>query len=146
MLDRRGLILSAAALWMGPAAAAELLELERLYGPPDMAAGPGPVFSDLARAHDGRRVRFRGFMAPPLMAESRFVVLATVPMSVCPFCDTDSEWPNDILAVFAKRVVEVVPFYEKVEADGVLRLGSHTDADTGFVSMVRLEDAVFSRA
>lgn len=135
MLTRRSFASAAlAAALARPARAAELLELEALYG-------IDAFFSDVALAHDGRRVRFRGFMSPPLVAESRFYVLSTIPMSVCPFCDTESEWPNDILAVYAKRVVEFVPFYKAIEAEGVLRLGAFEDPETGFVSMVRLEDA-----
>lgn len=144
MIDRRTVLATAVAAAMTrPAAAAELLAMDRLYGPEEERTGPGPVFSALARAHEGRRVRFRGFMAPPLVAESRFFVLTETPMSVCPFCDTESEWPNNIVSVFAKRVVQVAPFYEPIEAEGVLRLDPHTDAETGFLSLVRIEDAVY---
>ncbi|MFN3616092.1 MAG: hypothetical protein ACK4WC_16250 [Rubrimonas sp.] len=147
MIDRRaalaGLAAAATAGW--PLRAAELLEMERLYGPEEDRTGPGPIFSDLARRNDGRRVRFRGFMAPPLIAETNFFVLADIPMAICPFCDTESEWPNNIVSVFAKRVVEVTPFHAPIEVEGVLRLGPHLHEPTGFLSLVRLDDATLAR-
>ncbi len=84
-------------------------------------------------------------MAPPLKAETRFFVLTARPMSVCPFCETEAEWPEDILAVYAKRVVRVIPFNVGIMTTGQLELGSYTDPDTGFVSRVRLADAVYER-
>lgn len=127
----------------GQAYARPLLELDRLYGPEEERSGPGVIFSDLARDHDGKRVLFRGYIAPQLIAESTFFVLADIPMSVCPFCETEAEWPNNIIAIYAKRVIDAPPFWHEVEVDGVLRLGAFDDPDTGFLSMIRLEDAVF---
>lgn len=148
MIDRRAAIggMIAAALAGSPLRAADLLQMDRLYGPEEDRTGPGPIFSDLAVDNDGRRVRFRGYMAPPLIAETNFFVLADMPMAICPFCDTESEWPNNIVSVFGKRVVEVVPFYKPIEVDGVLRLGAHLHEMTGFLSMVRVEDASFRLA
>lgn len=145
MFDRRTLILSAAALaTAAPLRAEEPLAIDALYGPEEDRTGPGPIFSDAARRFDGRPTLFTGFMAPPLLAETNFFLLCEVPMSVCPFCDTSSEWPNSLLSVFAKRRVDVVPFYQRIEVEGVLRLGEHLHEQTGFLSMARLEDAVFS--
>jgi hypothetical protein len=62
-------------------------------------------------------------------------------MAVCPFCETEAEWPSDILAVYTKRVVDVVPFNVKIETAGILQLGAYRDPDTGFLSMVRLTGA-----
>lgn len=104
------------------------------------------TFSALARELGDTRVRVAGFMAPPLKAESRFFVLTKRPMSVCPFCETEADWPPDILAIYTKRVIEAVPFNVAIETTGVLRLGGHTDSETGFVSRVRLEDASYARA
>ena len=101
-------------------------------------------FSDMALAHDGARVTFTGFMAPPLKAESRFFVLTKQPMSVCPFCETEAEWPDDIVAVYAKRTVKVIPFNVRIEVTGRLELGSFRDAETGFVSKVRIADAIYA--
>lgn len=101
-------------------------------------------FSDLARSLEGQRITVQGFMAPPLKADSSFFVLTKKPLAVCPFCETDAEWPDDILAIYTKRRVKVIPFSVKIETTGVLELGSFKDAETGFVSRVRLSDATYS--
>jgi len=64
-------------------------------------------------------------------------------MAVCPFCETEADWPADILAVYTKRTVNVVPFNRRIESRGILELGPYRDPDTGFLSMVRLNDAVY---
>lgn len=109
----------------------------------DLYQRRGNDLSDLAGELEGQRIRVEGFMAPPLKAESRFFVLTRRPMAVCPFCETAAEWPNDILAVYTKRLVDVMPFNIKIEAEGVLELGEYRDPDTGFVSLVRLSDSTF---
>lgn len=103
-------------------------------------------FTDFAREQEGKRVAIEGFMAPPLKAESQFYVLTNRPMAVCPFCSSEAEWPNDILAVYAKRVVDVVPFNVMIVTRGVLELGTYTDPELGFVSRVRITDATQGRA
>ncbi len=102
-------------------------------------------FTPLARRLAGQRISTLGYMAPPLKAESTFFVLTLRPMAVCPFCETEAQWPDDILAVYTRRMVEVEPFNASIEVTGLLALGAHTDPDTGFVSRVRLENAVYER-
>lgn len=137
MIDRRALLL--AALSAPLASRAEgALRLRDLYNK-DLS------FSDRALALEGTRITVAGYMAPPLRAESQFFVLTLRPMAVCPFCDTEADWPDDILAVHTKRIVDVQPFNAPIEASGDLRLGAYTDPDTGFLSRVRLEDAVYRR-
>jgi hypothetical protein len=102
-------------------------------------------FSDYALSFEGQRIAVTGFMAPPLKAESKFFVLTKKPMAVCPFCEKEADWPDDILAIYAKRVVDVTPFNVRILVKGRLELGPMTDKDTGFVSRVRLTDAVFAR-
>lgn len=102
--------------------------------------------SDLALARDGKRLVVEGFMAPPLQANSNFFVQTKMPMSVCPFCETETEWPDDILAVYTRRIYDVEPFNVKLVTAGRLELGSYRDPDTGFLSLVRLEEATFERA
>jgi hypothetical protein len=102
-------------------------------------------FSDYALAAEGQRVSIVGFMAPPLKAESSFFVLTNRPMAVCPFCETEADWPDDILAVYTKRIFEVVPFNVPIVTRGELALGTHSDPETGFVSRVRIVDASFAR-
>lgn len=101
------------------------------------------TMSDLALARQGERVTFEGYMAPPLKAESSFFVLTKRPMAVCPFCETEAEWPDDILAVYTKRIVDVVPFNVPIEVRGVLEIGGLKDPETGFYSKVRLTEATY---
>ena len=100
-------------------------------------------FSDLATSLDGQRIDVTGFMAPPLKADSEFFVLTKRPMSVCPFCDTAAEWPDDILAIYTKRRIRIMPFNVKIDTRGILELGEFTDPKTGFVSLVRLVDSIY---
>lgn len=143
MLTRRTFLATALAspvvapMMMRPARAAQdPLKLRFLY---DRQA-----ISELAKTSEGTRIAVEGYMAPPLKAESRFFVLTRRPMSVCPFCETEAEWPNDILAVYTKRIVDVVPYNVKIVTSGVLELGAYRDPETGFVSMVRLVDASYA--
>lgn len=89
----------------------------------------------------------RGFLAPPLKPESRFFVLSAQPVSVCPFCQSDADWPQDIIVVYPRG--GSAPTFrsaaDPVEVSGVLELGSRTDGETGFVSQVRLVDASVRR-
>ncbi|MEM1361921.1 MAG: hypothetical protein AAGF94_09435 [Pseudomonadota bacterium] len=101
-------------------------------------------FSNLAQELEGARIRVHGFMAPPLKADARFFVLTKMPMSVCPFCESAAEWPEDILAVYTKRAVDVIPFNVKIETAGILELGEFLDPQTGFLSLVRLADATYA--
>lgn len=121
-----------------PALAQETIKLRELYNK-DLS------YSDYAKAMEGKRIAVAGFMAPPLKAESNFFVLTRRPMAVCPFCETEAEWPDDILAIYTKRIVEVISFNTKIITTGVLTLGSYTDPDTGFLSRVRLIDASYER-
>lgn len=132
-----GSSLAAATALLGhDAFAQDAVRMRELYN-------PDGSFSSYATERDGQRVVLEGFMAPPLKAESVFFVLTKIPMSVCPFCETEAEWPEDILAVYTRRVVDVVPFNRKITASGVLELGSHRDEETGFLSLVRLMDASY---
>ena len=106
----------------------------------------GGGLSDLALAHDGKTVRVEGFMAPPLKANSNFFVLTKQPMAVCPFCETEADWPDDIMAVYTRRKFRVVAFNRKIVTSGILSLGAYKDPDTGFLSMVRIEQAHFEMA
>lgn len=137
MIDRRAFLAAGAALLVpaAPARAAPI-RVRELYD-------RDRSLSDLAERSLGSRIDVRGFMAPPLRAESDFFVLTKMPMSVCPFCETAAEWPDDILAVYTKRTVDVVPFNVGIVVSGVLEFGEYRDPHTGFVSMVRLMDATY---
>lgn len=145
ILSRRRLLLSlpalaAATILPQPVRAQDVpIRLRELYNR-DMS------FSDLALSHEGDRITIAGFMAPPLKAESTFFVLTKMPMAVCPFCEPGMPWPDDILAIYAKRVVNVIPFNVPIESTGVLELGDYVDPELGFYSKVRLTDATYARA
>lgn len=134
-----GAMITAPFVATGAVAAEPQVRLRDLYEK-DMS------FTPFARDHQGQRVAIEGFMAPPLKADSNFYVLTNIPMAVCPFCSSEAEWPNDILAVYAQRVVNVIPFNVRIVTRGTLELGTYTDPELGFVSRVRLVDAVQERA
>ena len=102
-------------------------------------------FSPEARALDGQIVELDGFMAPPLKAESSFFVLTKMPMAVCPFCESEADWPNDIVSIYSSDIITVAPFNVPIRVAGTLRLGVFRDEELGFVSKVRLTDATFWR-
>lgn len=104
------------------------------------------VFSSLAESLNGTVVEMTGFMAPPLKAESKFFVLTRMPMSVCPFCESEADWPSDIVVVYTEDVISIVAFNRPIRVSGRLELGVYKDAEMGFVSRVRIVDADFATA
>ena len=104
------------------------------------------TFSDYAKEREGERIAVEGFMAPPLKAESSFFVLTKMPMSVCPFCDDAADWPRDIVSIYARDTVTVTSFNVPIEVEGMLKIGTYTDEELGFVSRVRVVDAAHWRA
>ena len=124
------------------AAGAELLSFATLY---QSVGVLGIKYSDRALALRGQPVRLRGFMAPPLKPESKFFVLTREPVSVCPFCASDAQWPVDIVVVYLKGALAPVDFAQRIEVEGRLEIGSWTDPQSGFVSQVRIVDAVLSK-
>jgi len=137
-MDRRIFLSGAIALCAAPALSRESVRLRDLYNK-DLS------FTDYALANEGLEVEISGFMAPPLKAESDFFVLTTRPMAICPFCDSEADWPNDILAVYAGDIVTIVPFNVSIIVRGKLELGTYRDAQFGFVSRVRLRNASYYR-
>jgi len=103
----------------------------------------GLKFADRTLALKGQIVRLRGYMAPPLKPESNFFVLTREPVAICPFCSSDGEWPVDIVVVYASKTVIPTNFSERIEVEGALEVGSFIDPKTGFVSQLRIRDAVF---
>ncbi|MDX3809357.1 MAG: hypothetical protein QHC89_23620, partial [Bosea sp. (in: a-proteobacteria)] len=74
----------------------------------------GFQFSDRVTALRGQSVRMLGYMAPPLKPESRFFVLTREPLAICPFCQSDADWPVDIVVVFMKAETPMVSAGRKV--------------------------------
>ena len=138
VLDRRcllGMIMAVGAP-ARPSAAADRIRIRDLYG-------HGAAFSDQALALNEQRVQIQGFMAPPLKPDADFFVLTKLPMAVCPFCDSELDWPNDIVLVRLRGRQDWVDFNQPIVVTGTLALGTEIDAATGFVSRVRLVDASF---
>jgi len=143
-LTRRVLVGSLLAFFTRPAGAAEAIPLlfDQLYKSFGIR---GFEFSDTLLAARGRSVFMRGYMAPPLKPESRFFVLTRQPLALCPFCQSDADWPVDIVVVYMKNASVLFSGGEPVVAAGRLEVGSWTDPETGFVSQIRIVDATFRR-
>ncbi|GAC1042851.1 hypothetical protein [Rhizobium sp. No.120] len=143
-INRRGFLAAAAVLpIMGIATranASDTLGFGELY----KSFGPlGLEFSDKVKQLNGKDVAINGFMAPPLKAEAAFFVLTEIPMSLCPFCSSDADWPDNIVVVYLSSKQTFVQYNAPIMAHGVLEFGSWTDPETGFISQLRLRDASF---
>lgn len=130
--------LLAGLLFACAAHGAETLGFDQLYKSIGVL---GIRYGEKALALRGQTVRMRGYMAPPLKPESTFFVLTREPVSVCPFCSADAEWPVDIVVVNLKGALAPVNFQQRIEVEGRLEIGSRTDPATGFVSQVRIVNA-----
>ena len=141
MLSRRSVLaglLGAAACGSASAAAEAGLAFSDLYA-------ADAVLSDKCLALSGRTVEMDGYMAPPLKAEASFFVLTSMPMAVCPFCETEAQWPDDIVLVLTDGPTGSVPFNRAIRVRGILETGFEKDPETGFVSLIRLRHAEFER-
>jgi hypothetical protein len=103
-------------------------------------------FTSKARSVAGQQIEIRGYMAPPLKPEINFFVLTKLPAAVCPFCDSAAAWPNDIVLVQMARPIHAINYDLLIRVTGTLELGVDTDEATGFVSKVRVRDAVYAKA
>ena len=146
-ISRRHLLGTAAAVALLPLAgrmaeaAQQILDFEELYG---KVSPLGLSFSDKVKSLAGKPVTMRGFMAPPLKAEAKFFVLTQIPMSICPFCSTDADWPDNIVVIYLDSAQTFEQANALIEVSGTLEVGSWTDPETGFVSLLRITDADFS--
>jgi hypothetical protein len=144
-LTRRRAV-AAAGILLGPAPGHALdvtsLQFDQLY---KSFGVRGYEFSDTVLALKGQRISMRGYMAPPLKPESRFFVLTGQPLALCPFCQSDADWPADIVVVYLRSASEMLDGGEPVVVSGRLEVGSWTDPETGFVSQIRIVDAAFRR-
>eukprot|EP01037_Dinobryon_pediforme_P002753 gene2753-2793_t len=96
----------------------------------------GMEFSDRVRGLVGGAVAITGYMAPPLKAESKFFVLSREPLSICPFCESDADWPVDIVVVYLRREGPLTEAGARVTVSGRLEIGSWSDPDSGFTTRV----------
>jgi hypothetical protein len=139
-LTRRTLVaLACLSPFASVAHAAERIAVAELWA-------EGTEFSPRAVQLAGKPVEMRGYMAPPLKPEVDFFVLTSLPMAVCPFCDSAAAWPEDIVLVFLNRPVRAIAYDRLLLVSGTLHIGTETDAATGFVSRVRLRDSKYAKA
>lgn len=125
----------AAAVMAAPAVMAESISFDELYS--DWTA-EGLVLSDKTLSLEGQTVTMTGYMAPPLTPTIHFFVLTEVPMSVCPFCSSDSDWPDNIIVVKLSEPVTALPYDSPIAVTGTLEIGGEVDEETGFVSQLRI--------
>ncbi len=143
-IRRRTLLATLAALPLTPrlasGATASNLGFSELY----VSRGAlGLEFSEKVNTLNGKTVAVKGFMAPPLKAEASFFVLTREPVSLCPFCDSDKDWPTDILVVYLSRDQAFVQNNQTIEVTGRLEVGVKVDPETRFLSRLRLVEARF---
>lgn len=100
--------------------------------------GGALILSDKLKSLEGQDVTVTGYMAPPLTPTIRFFVLTEVPMSVCPFCSSDADWPDNIIVVKVDDPVTALPYDATISVTGPLEIGSESDEETGFVSQLRI--------
>jgi len=125
----------------GRASANSDITFDELYGKVSVL---GLEFSDKVKQLNGKEIAMRGFMAPPLKAEAQFFVLTEIPMSICPFCSTDSDWPDNIVVVYLGEKQTFTQPSQTIEVRGKLEMGSWTDSETGFVSLLRIRQAEYA--
>jgi len=146
-LNRRSalsLLGALAAFATSPAfASTDTITFDELYGKVSVL---GLTLSDKVKELAGKQVSMRGFMAPPLKAESNFFVLTEVPLSICPFCSSDADWPDDIVVIYLNSAQTFEQANGTIEVSGTLEVGSWTDPNTGFVSLLRIVNAEFHGA
>lgn len=138
-LTRRAALVGLAGVCAAPVRAGEpgKLTFSELYDTTDA----GISFSRRVRDLAGATVTMRGFMAPPLKPESDFFVLTRFPMSICPFCSSEADWPSDIVVVYMAKAARTLEPSQLINVNGRLEAGLKMDPNTAFVSMVRIVEA-----
>lgn len=130
------IFLTSFVLLLGAAPAeAEELSFDEIYSG---YSADGLTFSDKTLSLEGGTVTVSGYMAPPLTPTIHFFVLTEVPMSVCPFCSSDADWPDNIIVVKVDDPITALPYDTPITVTGTLEIGSETDEETGFVSQLRV--------
>jgi len=105
--------------------------------------GPqGPDYSPLAKSLAGKRVRIAAYAAAPFRADAEFMMLTRSTMHVCPYCNSDNNWPIDIIVAYTKGVIPAPNPTSQISVTGTLELGAKLDPVTGMVSQIRLLNSV----
>ena len=141
---RRTFFISPLLVWAAAAVAADNISLDTLLSFDSLYKSVGVLgtqYSERAKLLQGKEVRMRGYMAPPLKPESKFFVLTREPVAVCPFCSSDAQWPSDIVVIYLSSTLAPLNLSQRIEVTGRLEMGSWTDPESGFVSQVRIVNA-----
>ena len=137
--SRRNLILGLAVLAVPARAAPQgAISFADLY---EIIPGQSLRLSPKLQSLAGQTVTMRGFMAPPLKPESDFFVLTRFPMSICPFCSSEADWPSDIVVVYLAASARTLSPSQIITVAGRLETGAKMDPNTAFVSLVRIVEA-----
>ncbi len=139
MKTARVALLMLFVLFLAPLVAADNLDFSELY----IQGVLGSKFSPQVLAAKGHSVSISGYMAPPLRVKGNFFVLTKQPVSLCPFCQSDADWPADIIVIYLEKSQVFLPNGSPIIVTGKLQVGSYTDPDTGFVSQLRLVGASY---
>ena len=123
---------------ISPIVMAQTLSFDDMYA---CASAEGLILSDTLKNANGTTVTMQGYMAPTLKPSINFFVLTQEPMAVCPFCSTDADWPSNIVVVYLENPVTALPYDQTITVTGTLSVGSYVDSETGFVSLVRINNA-----
>lgn len=126
-------------LAMSGLAARDILSFDEMY----TYGVLGMAYTEKLKSLEGKTIDMVGHMAPPLKAQGNLLVLTRNPVALCPYCDSDADWPADIVVVYLKKKETFRQPNRAITVTGRLEVGSHTDPETGFVSQVRLVDAVY---
>lgn len=110
------------------------------------ASSLGLQLSQKLMSLEGKRVSMIGFMAPPLKPTLSFFILTQTPMSICPFCSTDADWPSNIVLIKLSEPITSLPFDQPIKVTGILEIGTQVDEETGFVSLVRIRADTVEKA
>ncbi len=70
------------------------------------------------------------------------MMLTRSSMHVCPYCNSDTNWPIDIIVAHTKGTAPTPNPATPINVIGTLELGPKLDPVTGMVSNVRLTDSV----
>lgn len=105
----------------------------------------GNDLTEKAKGLEGSQVDMIGYMAPPLKPEIDFFVLTKLPMSTCPFCESEAQWPDDLVLALTAEPISVVRYTDLIRVTGRFETGFKKDEETGFVSFVRLLDVRYTK-
>ena len=100
--------------------------------------GIDPKLSQKLLSAKDKQIKLTGYMAPPLKPALDFFVLTRIRLSVCPFCSTSSDWPEDIVLVTMPSGKTFAQTEDPITVIGRLEIGDAVDPQTGFFSLLRL--------